>query len=331
MHNLNNFSQEKKFILRTVIYLLGKRLEKGATIGLVSPSGPMETESIKESIEFLKQLGFNVKEGKHIYDKWGYLAGKDADRAHDLLDMFSDKDVDMILCVRGGYGAMRLLPLIDFNIIKNNPKIFAGFSDITVLINNIYSKCNITTFHSPMCNSNLKDKITLESFLNTLIYGCKPFKIQNTEGKNEGYLNSSTNFNGNSASGILVGGNLSLIASTIGTPYEIDTKDKILFIEDVGEQPYQVDRMLTQLILSGKLQECSGIILGQFENCQLTDYRSSLTLDEVFKDRLISLGKPMIVNFQCGHSYPRLTIPIGARVKINCTEQNIEVLEPVVK
>ncbi|WP_446898223.1 S66 peptidase family protein [Clostridium sp. LBM24168] len=311
--------------------MLGKRLQKGDTIGLVSPSGPMKSEDIKDSINFLKQLGFNVKEGKHIYDKWGYLAGKDKDRAQDLMDMFSDNNIDMILCIRGGYGAMRILPLIDFNIIKNNPKIFSGFSDITILINNIYSKCNIITFHSPMCNSNFQDKITLESFINTLTYGYKPFKIQNADGKTDGYLNSSTYFNGNSASGILVGGNLSLITSTIGTPYELDTKNKILFIEDVDERPYQIDRMLTQLILSGKLQECNGIILGQFENCKLPNYRSSLTLDEVFKDRLINLDKPIIVNFQCGHSYPRLTIPIGAHVKIDCKEQTIDVLEPVVK
>lgn len=314
-----------------VIYLLSKRLKKGDTIGLVSPSGPMKAEDIKESIKFLKRLGFNVKEGKHIYEKWGYLAGNDKDRVKDITDMFKDNSVDMILCVRGGYGAMRLLPLIDFDIIKNNPKIFAGFSDITTLINTIYSKCNIITFHSPMCNSDFEDKITLNSFLDIFTKGYKPFNIKNTKGKSSGYLDNATYFNGSTASGTLVGGNLSLISGTIGTPYEIDTKDKILFIEDVGEEPYKIDKMLTQLILSNKLQECSGIILGQFKNCQLPNYKSSLTLDEIFKDRLISLGKPMIVNFQCGHSYPRLTIPIGAHVKIDCKNQIIHVLEPVVK
>ncbi|MBP2032282.1 muramoyltetrapeptide carboxypeptidase [Clostridium algifaecis] len=311
--------------------MLGKRLREGNTIGLISPSGPLDRETTKESIDFLKQLGFNIKEGKHIYDKWGYLAGKDKDRAYDFMDMFLDTDVDMILCVRGGYGAMRILPFIDFNIIKNNPKIFAGFSDITTLINNIYEKCNIITFHSPMCNSNLHDKTTLEGFLNVLTCGYKPFTIKNSKNKSCEYFRNSTYFNGDSAKGILIGGNLSLISGTIGTPYEINTKNKILFIEDVGEEPYQIDKMLTQLILSNKLQECAGIILGQFKDCTLPHYRRSLTLDEIFKDRIISLGKPTLVNFQCGHSYPRLTIPIGAQVELDCAKESIHVLEPVVK
>ncbi|MBA5851395.1 LD-carboxypeptidase [Clostridium sp. cel8] len=310
--------------------MLGKRLKKGDTIGIISPSSFIKPEDIKNSIKILKDLGFNVKEGKHIYDKWGYLAGNDIDRANDLMDMFQDDSVDMILCVRGGYGAMRILPLIDFNIIKKHPKIFAGFSDITVLINTIYSKCNFVTFHSPMCNSNLEDKITLESFLNTLTYGYKPFKIKNVKGISNNYLRNLKNLNETSASGILVGGNLSLISGTIGTPYEIDTKDKILFIEDVNEEPYKIDKMLTQLILSNKLQECSGIILGQFTNCTLSNYERSFTLDEILEDRVISIGKPTIINFQCGHSYPRLTIPIGANVSIDCKNQIISVLEPVV-
>lgn len=311
--------------------MLGTRLKKGDTIGLISPSGPLDNKSIKESINFLKQLGFNIKDGKHIYDKWGYLAGKDKDRAQDLMDMFLDTAVDMILCVRGGYGAMRILPLIDFNIIKNNPKIFAGFSDITTLINTIYEKCNIITFHSPMCNSNLHDKITLEGFLNVLTCGYKPFTIKNSKNKSSEYFTDSIYFNGTSAKGKLVGGNLSLISSTVGTPYEINTKNKILFIEDVSEEPYQIDRMLTQLILSNKLQECAGIILGQFKNCTLPHYTRSLTLDEVLKNRIINLGKPTLVNFQCGHSYPRLTIPIGAEIELDCIKESIHILEPVVK
>ncbi|MBV4416370.1 S66 peptidase family protein [Clostridium tyrobutyricum] len=311
--------------------MLGNRLVKNSTIGLVSPAGPLKYEDIQESVEFLKKLGFNVKEGKHIYDKWGYLAGKDEDRAQDLMDMFLDTTVDMILCVRGGYGTMRILPLIDFNIIKNNPKIFAGFSDITTLINNIYQKCGIITFHSPMCNSNFQDKITLESFLNVLTYGYKPFTIKNPEEKSCNYFINSNYFNEPSANGILVGGNLSLLSSTIGTPYEIDTRNKILFIEDISEDPYKIDRMMTQLILSGKIKACNGIILGQFHNCTLPNYNRSLTLDEVLEDRILSFNKPTIVNFQCGHSYPRLTLPIGANVKMDCVNQTIHVLEPVVK
>jgi muramoyltetrapeptide carboxypeptidase len=304
--------------------LIANRLKKGDTIGLISPAGPENPDNIKESIQFLKSLGFNIKEGKHIYDKLGYLAGNDEDRAEDFINMFLDPDVDMILCVRGGYGTMRILPLIDFNIIKLNPKIFAGFSDITTFLNNIALKCNLITFHSPMCNSNFLDKYTLKSFLDTLMAGYNLFTIRNPEGI------SIKSFSETSLTGQLIGGNLSLICSTIGTPFEIDTKDKILFIEEVGEEPYKIDRMLTHLLLCNKLQSCSGIILGQFTKCELPHYERSLTLEQVINDRILSLNKPTLVNLQSGHSYPKITLPIGAKVKMDCKNKIIQVLEPVV-
>lgn len=305
--------------------MIAKRLKPGDTIGLISPAGAESPDKIKESIKYIEGLGFNIKEGKHIYKRLGYLAGDDNDRTEDLMNMFCDKDVHMILCVRGGYGTMRILPNIDFDVIRQNPKIFAGFSDITTFLNIIYQKCGLTTFHSPMCNSNLLDKYTLESFLNTLMHGYKPYIIKNPDNISTKCFSSEA-----SVSGELVGGNLSLICSTIGTPFEIDTKGKILFIEEVGEEPYKVDRMLTQLLLCGKLDKCSGIILGQFTNCELPHYERSLTLDEVIQDRILSLNKPTITNIQSGHSYPKITLPIGAKIRMNCIEGIIEVLESVV-
>lgn len=305
--------------------MLGKRLIPGASIGLVSPASPEKPESIQKGIAFLKSLGFNVKEGKHIYDKWGYLAGKDKDRAADIMDMFNDKEVDMILCIRGGYGTMRMLPYIDFDIIKHNPKIFAGFSDITTLLNSFAQKCGLITFHSPMATSKLEDEFTLKSFLSTLQCGYKPYRIENPEGIELNYEVECK------CEGVLVGGNLSLIAGTIGSHYEIDTKDKILFIEDVGEEPYEIDKLLTQLLIAGKLKHCRGFILGQFTNCTLPHYERSLTLEEIIKDRILSLNKPTISNFMSGHSYPKLTIPIGAKVSFDSRYPHIDVLEPVVK
>ncbi|MCI1944882.1 S66 peptidase family protein [Clostridium luticellarii] len=304
--------------------MLGKRLKNGDTIGIISPSGAWEPEKIKKSIKFLNDLGFKIKEGKHIYDRWGYLAGKDIDRAQDLMDMFLDPEVDMILCTRGGYGTMRLADLIDFDIIKRNPKIFAGFSDITVLLNSIFEKCGIITFHSPMCNTDFDD-FTLKSFLDTLMLGYNPFTIENPKNIPTYY------FNGEYTSGKLVGGNLSLICSLLGTPYAINTENKILFIEDVGEEPYRIDRMLTQLTLSGDLQKCKGFIMGQFKNCQLPHYERSLTLTEILEDRILSLKKPTLINFQSGHSYPRITLPIGADVEVNFKEGKVNLLDPVVK
>lgn len=304
--------------------MIGKKLYKGDTIGLISPSSPEKPEVIKNAESFLRQLGFNIKEGKHIYDKWGYLAGSDKDRAKDFEDMFLDEDVDMILCVRGGYGSMRALPYIDFDIARDNPKIFVGFSDITPLLNIMAQRYGLITFHGPMGSSNLRDEATLKSFMNVLTNGFKPLAIKNPDG-----IESQALIPG-SAEGILAGGNLGLICDTLGTEYELDTEGKILFIEEVQEEPYRIDRMLTQLLLAGKLQSCRGFILGQFTKCSLPHYERSLTLDEIIEDRILTLNKPTLSNFMSGHSYPRLTLPIGAHIRLNCEEGTITTLEPVV-
>lgn len=303
--------------------MLANKIKIGSTIGIISPASPESPENIKSGIDFLKNLGFKIKEGKHIYDKWGFLAGSDKDRAFDLMSMFMDDEVDMILCIRGGYGTMRILPLIDFEIIRTHPKIFAGFSDITTILNSLFQRCNLITFHSPMCTSNFEDKITLGSFIDTLTQGDRPYSIKNPKDMELECFNIGV------SSGRLVGGNLSLICSTLGTPYAIDTRDNILFIEDVGVNPYEIDRMLTQLLLSDKLKVCSGIIIGQFSNCQLKHYERSLTIDEVVEDRILSLKIPTFLNVASGHSYPKLTLPIGAKASLNFNTKSIDILEPV--
>lgn len=305
--------------------LLGKRLTIGDTIGLIAPASPEKAEAVEKGIFFLNAHGFNVKVGEHLYDKWGYLAGSDRDRADDLMAMFADKEVDMILCVRGGYGTTRILPYLDLDIIKKNPKIFMGFSDITTLLNLFYQRCDLTTFHGPMGSSNLEDIETFDSFLATLTKGNKSYEIKNPLGYPHRCGVPGI------AEGNLVGGNMSLISATMGTPYEIDTTGKILFMEDVDEEPYAIDRTFTQLITSGKLQKCSGIILGQFKACDLPHYERSLTLQQVIEDRIYPLGKPVLQDFMTGHDYPKLTIPIGAKVRIDSSEGTIQVLEPVVK
>jgi len=305
--------------------MLGKRLCLGDTIGLISPASPENTKAIKNAILFLKNQGFNVVEGKHLYDKWGYLAGTDIDRATDVMEMFENDDVDMILCIRGGYGSSRILPYLDFDVIKKHPKIFAGFSDITVFLNSFYEKCGLTTFHSPMGTSNLEDIETFKSFMYTFMEGYKPYIIKNPSEFKTLCITSGM------AEGNLIGGNLGLICNSLGTPYETNMRDKILFIEEVGEAPYRVDRILTQLLLAKKLQQCKGIILGQFKDCDLPHYERSLTLEEVFQDRLYNLDIPMFSGFCSGHDYPKLTLPIGARVKMDAENGTINVMEAVVE
>ncbi|HEY5561343.1 MAG TPA: LD-carboxypeptidase [Clostridiaceae bacterium] len=304
--------------------MLGKSLKIGATIGIISPASPEEPTAIKNGIAFLENRAFKVKEGPHIYDKWGYLAGKDEDRASDLNNFFKDDSVDGILCVRGGYGTMRMLSMIDLEVIRNNPKVFIGFSDITAILNYISLNTGLITFHGPMGTSRLEDPYTCDSLFNTLSQ-VKPYELENPEGYPLicGY--------GGEAKGKLIGGNLSLITSSIGTPYSLRFEDNILFIEDIDEAPYKIDRMLTHLLNCGALQACSGFIVGQFEKCELPHYERSLTLKEIFEDRLLSLKKPTILGLMTGHGYPKLTIPIGANIEIIPEEGKISVTEAVVK
>lgn len=305
--------------------MLCKKLEKGDTIGVISPAFAQDSESIDNGINFLKSLGYNVKKGNHIYDRWGYFAGRDKDRAQDLKDMLLDGEVNMILCNRGGYGTSRILPYIPVNLFKDNPKIIAGFSDVTILLNWVFQQTGLITFHSPMVTSNFEDEITLKSFIGTLSNSTSSYEIKNPESIPLKVLQSGT------AEGLLCGGNLCLMCNSIGTPYEIDTRDKIIFIEDVGEEPFRIDRYLTQLLLAKKLQQCNGIILGQFKGCELPHYKRSLTLDEIIEDRLLNLGIPVISSLSSGHDYPKLTLPIGAKVFLDGKNGKLIVKEKVVK
>lgn len=280
-------------------------IKEGCTIGIVAPASPSDSKFIDEKILAFENLGFNIKKGKHIYKNHGYLAGNDKERAEDLMNMFTDHSVDAIVCFRGGYGSIRLMSYLDTKVIRNNPKPFCGYSDITLLLNYISSKCNFTTFHSPMVNSNFEDSMTKDNFINVLKDSNKDFfydlkKIGNIKVSND------KNFNGR-----LVGGNLSMICSTIGTPYDINFKNSIILIEEINENPYVIDRLLSQMISANKFKDCNGIILGHFTDCTLSDYSKSFTLEEIITQKLLPLNIPIIHNFPCGHNYPNITVPIG--------------------
>lgn len=303
--------------------LRGAKLVKGDTIGIIAPAGIETEENIEKGIGMLKDLGFNIKKGKHIYDKWGYFAGRDEDRAQDINDMFADSDVKMLLCIRGGYGAMRLLPYIDFKKIRKNPKIFMGYSDITILLNYLFEKEGLITFHGPMLNSRLNIKETQEAFFRSLSDGNGKYSIKNPTNK---VMASNME---KSVEGRIVGGNLSLICSSLGTNYEIITRNRILFIEEVDEEPYKVDRMLTQLLLARKLQECRGFILGQFTNCETEKKENKFSIKEVIENRILRLNKPTLINFMSGHEDPKLILPIGAKAKLNCKDLSVDIIEAV--
>ncbi|MGL5329435.1 MAG: S66 peptidase family protein, partial [Peptostreptococcaceae bacterium] len=228
-----------------------------------------------------------------------------------------NKDIDAILCIRGGYGTPRILDMIDYNIIKENPKIFIGFSDITALHNAINQKSNLITFHGPMAGSMLDlDKFTFDSLFNTLNLDNK-LNILNPNNEKIKSLIEGT------CEGQLVGGNLALLVATMGTKYEIDTKGKILFIEDIGEEIYKLDRMLTQLALGNKFKDCVGIIFGDFCDCNKSN-KDDFELEELIIDRVKNYNKPTICNLKSGHCMPMITLALGANYKLDATNNNVK-------
>ena len=299
-------------------------LKYGDTIGIVAPAN-YSGESAQNMIDELEARGFKVVLGDSFYEKWYNFGGSDKVRADDINKMFKDKSIKAILCVRGGYGSIRMVDLVDYDMIKKNPKIFVGYSDITTLLMSINKETGLVTYHGPM-SSNFKnpDETTIISFFNTVMNNKKTYELSDYSGADLNVISSGK------AEGEIVGGNLSLIIASLGTKYEIDTKGKILFIEEVGEYTYRVDRMFQQLKLAGKFDDANGIILGNFSKSN-QQAKEDMPLIEVFYDNLGNLKKPVISNFSSGHVRPLITVPIGAKARIDTYEKKIEIIGGSVK
>lgn len=295
-------------------------LKKGDKVAITAPSSPVPDEKLTVSIESIKYLGLEPVVMPSCHMHHGYLAGSDKQRADDINTAFESEDIKGIFCLRGGYGTTRILPMIDFDMIRENPKVFIGYSDISSLHFNINQKANLITFHGPMPTTDYR---VHEGFTNDSLKTClfAPEKLQaitNPPGEKIQVLRSGK------ASGKLVGGNLSLMAGTLGSPYEVDTKGKILFIEDVDEQPFRIDKMLTALSLAGKFSDCEGIILGTFERCTETEH-PALSLAEIFEEVVLPHDKPTILNLRAGHIYPQSTLPMGADISLEADGDCAEV------
>ncbi|MFW5647893.1 MAG: S66 peptidase family protein [Candidatus Alkaliphilus sp. MAG34] len=294
-----------------------KALKSGDKIGITATSGPAPTENIKLAKVWLEGLGFKVELAPSCFASYGYLAGKDELRADNLNSMFADKTIDGIICLRGGYGATRILDMVNFDTIRANPKIFVGYSDITALHIAINQICKLVTFHGPTASPNIAgglDDFSKREFLRAIM-DIEPMKNIPTPRDTK----IQTLVKGK-ACGIIVGGNLSLISATMGTQYEIDTKGKILFLEEIGEEPYRIDRMLTQLALAGKFDDAEGIILGDWNDCESKIYDNSLSLMEVFGDIVVPFGKPTIFDLKAGHCKPEVTLPFGVKAVLDADE-----------
>ncbi|WP_033540943.1 S66 peptidase family protein [Planococcus sp. CAU13] len=303
---------------------LPKRLKKGDTVGVISPSSPPNLENLEKALPFLEELGLKVKMGKSVREKYGYLAGDDDARLADLHDMFEDPEVAGIICAGGGYGAARYADRIDYAMIKENPKVFWGYSDITFLHMAIGQYSDLVTFHGPMLASDVGKDTFHERSRRMFGQLFEPFELFYSE-----EISELTALVGGVADGELVGGNLSLIRGSIGTKFELDTKGKILLIEDIDEEPYQVDEMLNQLRMARKFDEAAGIVIGDFKNAEPKKREKSLTLDEVFNHYFSNLQVPVVKGFKIGHCEPHFSVPLGVKARLDADNKTLTILPGV--
>lgn len=301
-----------------------KRLKKGDTIGIISPSSPPNKDQLKRSLTFLEELGLSYQMGQSVENEYGYLAGTDEERLADLHAMFADPNIAGIICAGGGYGAARYADKIDFQLITENPKVFWGYSDITFLHTGMNLYSDIVTFHGPMLASDVgKDKFSdLSRKMFQQLF--EPMELHYTEA-----ITPLTALSSGVARGELTGGNLSLMASGIGTRYEVDTKGKILLIEDIGEEPYRIDGMLNQLRQAGKLDDAVGFVIGDFKDAEPKKREESLSLDEVLDHYIGGLGKPAVKGFKIGHCEPHFAVPLGAEAQLDGDNLSLVILPGV--
>jgi len=308
-----------------------RRLKKGYTIGLVTPGGPIEKRQLIETIEKLEKLGFKTYHTEKVLAQYGYFAGTDQERADDLMHLFTNKNVDAILAIRGGYGAIRILDLLDYPTIKQNPKALIGYSDVTALLSAIHEQTGLITFHGPVGISTFND-FSIESLKRVIMKPKRrykyPYKRENkTENNPEFDFYTITE---GQAKGDLIGGNLSVIDSMIGSKFELDFKDKIVYLEEVHEKTYKVDKMLVHLLQATNIKEAAGIAFGIFTKCDKGD-DPRLTLKEAIVSLFKPLGIPISYGFPFGHISTKITLPTGVQAKLNATKNTLKLLEKAVK
>ena len=307
-----------------------RSLRKGDVIGLISPaSTPSSSEKIEKSVRYLESLGYRTAVGTHVLDVNGYLAGSDRDRAEDFNAMVRDKHVKAIVALRGGYGTPRILPLLDYRAIRQHPKIIVGYSDLTALQLAVFKKTSLVTFSGPMAAVEMWDGIdpyTEEHFWR-LVTSPKPVGI--LANPNDDPV---AGHNGGTAAGRLLGGNLSLVVSSLATPYSPDYAKALLVLEEIDEAPHRVDRMVTQMFNGGLFKQLSGLVLGRFTDCVPSDpEKPNLTIDQVLADVLQRIQKPALSNLRYGHIPKKLTIPFGVRARLDAEKGRLEISEAAVR
>lgn len=314
--------------------LFPPRLRPGDTVGLVNPAGatwnPVDVDIVREAFE---ALGLRVKVGRHVLDRHGYLAGRDEDRAADVDRMFTDSEVNGIVCIRGGWGCARILPLLDYETIAAHPKPLLGYSDITALHMAIQARAGLVTFHGPVgiarwnrFNVDWLRRVVFEAEAVTFDND-RSFNADQTLVQRENRIRVLTP---GAARGRLLGGNLTVLSAIVGSRYLPDFTGAVLFLEDVEEAPYRIDRMLTQLKLAGILDRVAAVVFGQCTDCSPGAGYGSLTLDDVLVEHVQSLGVPAWHGAQIGHITEQFTLPVGAEVEVDAGAGTIRMLAPAV-
>ena len=311
--------------------LLAAGLRKGDTVGLVSPSSAVsERLALQLAQEAMEALGLRVRTGAHYDRRYGHLAGTDAERAGDLNAMFGDREVKAIVCVRGGSGAARLLPLLDYALIRRNPKVLLGYSDITALHCAINAKTGLVTFHGPVGTGSW-NRFNVDQF-ERLFFWRELMQYQNSRDAGDELVprrNRIQTLRGGKAQGELVGGNLTVLTALAGSSYLPDFSGKLLFLEDVGEAPYRIDRMFSTLKLMGALDRIAGFVFGDCSDCNPGDGYGSLTLDQIFDDYILPLKIPAYRGAMIGHIREQFIVPVGGKVEMDADAGSFRLLAPV--
>ena len=303
--------------------ILPNPLLPGDRVALLSASSAIPEDRLAPAVEAVTDLGLEpvLYPSCFFRNRHGIFAADDRQRAHDLQSAFAAEDIRGILAIRGGHGAHRILPLLDFDAIAKTPKLFAGFSDVTTIHTALNQVCGLVTYHTVMPYSLYSRPLDEYSrtYWRRALFGSLKGPLTMPPGYPMRTLGSGR------AEGVLCGGTLSLLTYSLGTPWEVDTRGKILFLEDVDEPNRRVDAMLTQLRNAGKFLDCAGILLGAWSGCQPEEPGISLSLDEIFRD-LLPKDKPILADLACGHTMPTTALPLGMRVRMDADEQTLEVL-----
>lgn len=299
-------------------------LRPGDTIGIVTLGSPLSASVINRGIQMLENMGFSVILGRYVYSYSGYLAASEQQRAADLMDMFRNPNVNAIISTRGGVGVEGILPYLDYPVIAQNPKILSGYSDITILLNTLYIWANLITFHSLLLvDFNLNTPAyNFDQFFTATSTITSPRKLENPPG-----IPLISRVPGN-VTGPIIGGNLASFVGNLGTPFDIDTRGKIILIEEVHEPINTVYRYINHLRLAGKFKDCAGIIMGECSDCMVAYDK---TYEDLINEVMIPLNKPLMTNLATGHGKYKMAIPIGAQANLNTYNNTLTILEPTVQ